>query len=128
MKLTKTTVALIMTGLLSGIPAVYAHDRDDGDWHRATPRQEWNDRHDYGYRHEVDNYRWREYRRHERWEHEHHRGYGYGDGYGDNHYRSWDDHGQRVVIGLPLPPLVLPPPPTIVLKKVPGPVVLLPRP
>jgi hypothetical protein len=68
-------------------------------------------------------YRWQEYRRHERWEREHHRAYS------NYRYRDEDDRGQRVVIGLPLPPLVLPPPPAVVLKRLPAPpVVILPRP
>jgi hypothetical protein len=121
MKLMKATVAMMLLSLLSGVSAAYAHDRDDGDRYRSAQRQDRDDHRDYGYRHDDDGYRWHEYRRHERWEREHRRAYSY------NHYRDWDDRGQRVVIGLPLPPLVLPPPPAVVLKRLPAPVIILPR-
>lgn len=125
MKLIKTTAAVMLLSLLSGVTAAYAHDRDDDDDYRYVQHRDRDDRRDHGYRHDDDDYRWHQYRRHERWEREHRRAYGYRG----NYYRDWDNRGQRVVIGLPLPPLVLPPPPAVVLKRLPAPpVVILPRP
>jgi hypothetical protein len=108
MKLIKTTAAVMLVGLLSGAPAAFAHERDHHGDHR--------DRYDRDYRGRADHH-------HGHWRSEHrgHRGHHRG--------RDWDDVGTRVVIGLPLPPLVLPPPPHVILKRLPAPpVIVLPRP
>jgi len=109
MKFIKTTAAVMLVGLLSGVPAAFAHDCDDGDRYRPVQGRDDDSYRDHRYRDDDDD-RWREYR-YRHWQHEYREHYGY------NHDRDWDHQGMRVAVRLPLPPLVLPPPPVIVLPR-----------
>ena len=122
MNILKTTATVIVLGLLTGVPAAFAHDRDDGDRYRPVQGWERGQYHDRHYR-DDDDY-WRE-RRDRHWQHEYRERHGYD--------RDRDDRGTRVVIGLPVPPVVVVQPPRIKVKVKrlplpPVPVIVLPRP